>query len=270
MFFGIPWKLASAYARYAQAQLKPLSYRQAIANFLNQVRPVGTDTPLIRIGGDGDGGYLVPDDLEGIAACFSPGVGAVSTFEADMARRGIRTFLADYSVDGPAEHHPLFKFEKKYLGIVNDATHMTLDSWVENEGPFHGDLVLQMDIEGGEYDVLVDASNSVLARFRMMVIEFHRLDVQVADPASLAWLRRVFLKLSKHFEVVHIHPNNVVPPVMMRGLAIPPYVEFTFLRRDRVRNKVPAASYPHPLDRPNVPERPDVALPECWYLPRQT
>lgn len=36
---------------------------------------------LIRLGPNGDGGYLVPDDLTGIEACFSPGVCATSEFE---------------------------------------------------------------------------------------------------------------------------------------------------------------------------------------------
>ena len=30
------------------------------------------------IGGAGDGGYLVPDDLDGIEYCFSPGVNLIS------------------------------------------------------------------------------------------------------------------------------------------------------------------------------------------------
>ena len=39
------------------------------------LKPKASKTPLIRIGGDIDGSYLVPDDLDGITACFSPGVG---------------------------------------------------------------------------------------------------------------------------------------------------------------------------------------------------
>jgi hypothetical protein len=43
-----------------------------------------TDVPLIRLGADGDGGYLVPDDLEDVAACFSPGVDDRASFESAM------------------------------------------------------------------------------------------------------------------------------------------------------------------------------------------
>ena len=65
-----------------------------------------------RLGPDGDGGYLVPDDLAGIEYTFSPGVSTESGFEAALAARGQRVFLADYSVDGPAEANANFAFEK--------------------------------------------------------------------------------------------------------------------------------------------------------------
>jgi hypothetical protein len=73
--------------------------RQAIAKAL---RPFDVGYELIRVGDFGDGGYLVPDDLSGIRACFSPGVSKQASFELDMAKRGIPSFMADASVAGPA------------------------------------------------------------------------------------------------------------------------------------------------------------------------
>jgi hypothetical protein len=37
------------------------------------VSPVATDKQLVRFGPGGDGGYLIPNDLQGVEACFSPG-----------------------------------------------------------------------------------------------------------------------------------------------------------------------------------------------------
>jgi hypothetical protein len=126
------------------------STREQISHFLATVRPVRTEHPLIRIGGAADGGYLVPDDLEGVSVCFSPGVAATCDFEEACARRGIRSFMADYSVDGPPTRSPLFHFEKKYLGAQNDEQFTTLESWIERNAPSGTDMLLQMDIEGGE------------------------------------------------------------------------------------------------------------------------
>lgn len=40
--------------------------------------PNEIDVPLIRLGGNSGGGYIIPDDLENISACFSPGVSDIS------------------------------------------------------------------------------------------------------------------------------------------------------------------------------------------------
>lgn len=59
---------------------------EGIRETLSLVRPVHTGYDLVRIGGEGDGGYLVPDDFEGMKTCFSPGVSFVSDFEEHIAR----------------------------------------------------------------------------------------------------------------------------------------------------------------------------------------
>ena len=71
----------------------------AVRDLIARLHPVATEHPLIRAGSDGDGGYLIPDDLTGIAACFSPGVDNRATFESALIARGIPCFLADASVN---------------------------------------------------------------------------------------------------------------------------------------------------------------------------
>ena len=46
-------------------------------DLIRALYPVTTTLPLIRLGGTGDWAYLIPDDLDGIAAVFSPGVSNV-------------------------------------------------------------------------------------------------------------------------------------------------------------------------------------------------
>jgi len=48
----------------------PAVSKLQLAEFLKRLHPYDADKPLIRVGGDGDGGYLIPDDLEGIKYCF--------------------------------------------------------------------------------------------------------------------------------------------------------------------------------------------------------
>ncbi|HEY4375115.1 MAG TPA: FkbM family methyltransferase [Burkholderiales bacterium] len=235
-----------------------------LADFFSAIKPVATNHPLVRVGGAADGGYLVPDDLAGIGACFSPGVADSSSFELDMADRGIPCFMADFSVDGPAAEHPLFRFDKKFLGPVDAGVHMRLATWVEKYVPGHSDLLLQMDIEGAEYGVIMDTPIEVLRRFRILAIEFHHLHA-LCDKFGFDLIHLSFMKLLQDFEVVHLHPNNCAAPVHLGRYAIPPVLEITLLRRDRISHRSPASLFPHPLDRSSYLTRGDFALPECWF-----
>lgn len=230
---------------------------------VERLHPITTDRKLVRIGGDRDGGYLVPDDLDGITACFSPGVDVVASFEEALAARGIPSFLADASVDGPPVTHPLFAFEKKFLGVVDDDTTLTLDSWVKRCAPGTDDLLLQMDIEGGEWPVLLNVSTETLMRFRIIVVELHWLE-RLLDKAGFSIMSAALDRLLQNHAVVHNHPNNVKPPLKAR-FTIPGLQELTFLRRDRATSTGFATEFPHPLDRKNVVDRPDVVLPRDWF-----
>ena len=237
---------------------------EAIEDFLSTIRPIETEHPLIRVGGEGDGGYLIPDDLSGVAACFSPGVSTIAHFEEDLAARGIKCFLADASVDGPPVTGPLFDFERKFLGPKAGGDFITLQDWIDRKSPGVGDMILQMDIEGSEYRVILSSSPETMRRFRILVIEFHNL-ASIYDRMGLDLVSLTFSRLLEDFEIVHIHPNNRIRPVAYKKFETPPLLEFTFLRKDRVTRRRPATAFPNRLDRKNVAKRPDLDLPTCWY-----
>ena len=234
--------------------------------FFRLINPVVTDKDLIRIGGDADGGYLVPNDLDGLSGCFSPGVAYTASFELEMAKLGIRSYLADYSVDAAPIAHPLLDFEKKFIGIDTNDVYMTLSDWYANKtGLKGGDYILQMDIEGAEYEVLNSVDDSFLKNFRIMVIEFHNL-FNLVNPVGLDLVEFSFKKILKNFEIVHIHPNNESKPLNYHGFEIPSTMEFTFLRKDRILVKNPTTAFPHPGDIKNFMDRDDFILPKCWYI----
>lgn len=235
--------------------------KQKILNFLDMITPVKTNHALIRVGGNHDGGYLIPNDIVDLKICFSPGVSEVADFENDLTKRGIKCFLADYSVDAPPISNPLFNFEKKFLGTVNDEIHMTMDSWIGEKAPYDNELLLQMDIEGSEYNVILDAQQETLKKFRILVIEFHALD-NIFHRVGFEMINLTFSKLLNDFEIVHIHPNNYCKPIRSRGILIPPAMEFTFLRKDRITKRGRYTYFPHDLDKPNDPRNLDIPLPE--------
>ncbi len=237
-----------------------------LKGFFKMIKPTAITTPLIRLGGAYDGGYLVPDDLESIQACFSPGVADVCRFEEDLADLGIKSYMADYSVEAPPVENALFHFEKRHLGLANDSHTMRLHDWIIREIPqAEVDLILEMDIEGAEYQVLLDTPVDTLRRFRIIVIEFHAL-TRLFSAAIFPFLNQVFRKLTDDFEIVHIHPNNCCAVLEHNDFEVPNVVEFTFYRKDRA-NAVKSdltLTFPHTLDAPNILNIEDIKLPTCW------
>ncbi len=245
--------------------IHPTTPEVRIREFMNRVSPLVTDHQLIRVGGESDGGYLLPDDMKGIHACFSPGVSDIANFELELANRDIRCFLADYSVEQAPVSNPLISFEKKFIAPREDSISMTLKNWVDNSVSATEELILQMDIEGSEYGVLLCTEDDLLQRFRIIVVEFHELQ-ELTTLLGFELIDLVFRKLLKNFECVHIHPNNCRDPIKFRDFSIPPVMEFTFLRKDRIEHSQPAITFPHVLDKTNVAEYKDFTLPECWFV----
>jgi hypothetical protein len=234
---------------------------------LKLVHPEGSPAPLIRIGGSSDGGYLVPDDLEGLSACFSPGVADSASFELGMAELGIRSHMADYSIEQSPVSGDLFTFEKLFLATHDEeGAFIRLDDWINANSLPTEDLILQMDIEGDEWPILADASSEVLSRFRIIVLELHGLDTLLTDKVGLKIFETVMRKLTSHFSVVHLHENNYGRELNYSGVIIPQVIEMTLIRRDRTKvgQRVYASRIPHPLDAPNNPGGRDLGLSNDW------
>lgn len=236
-----------------------------VLDLIRKLRPQDCGMELIRIGGQRDGGYLIPDDLEGIEYCFSPGVRDISDFENQMADMGIKSFLADYSIDKPAILRSEFTFDKIFLGASDRENFMTLAAWKDKYiKHYAGDLILQMDIEGWEYEVILGTPDSLLNQFRIMAIEFHCLE-RLFDPFVFKLFSSSFDKILQNFHVVHIHPNNLGGVARIGDLVVPRVMEFTFLNKRRVRSTSPQKVFPHKLDVETEPGPSPLRLPECWY-----
>lgn len=248
--------------------LSRLASKHNVLDTLRILRPLVSSYELLRIGGHHDGGYLVPLDLEGIQACFSPGVGSKANFEVELRSNfGITSYLADASVDSPPPEAADMEFEKKFLGSRLDNNFLSLDEWVNSKanGLDDGDFLMQMDIEGGEFDVLIHASEDTLNRFRIILIELHNLESLLVE-STRPFVESVFRKLTKNHSVVHLHPNNNGGTVDLQGLSVPRVLEVTLHRNDRFESRIPCRGpYPHCLDRPCVLNRPDFPLPQYFY-----
>ena len=244
--------------------MPPTSRLDALAQKLH---PQQSQYPLVRMGSAADGGYLVPDDLQDIKACFSPGVDTFATFETDLLKRGIGSHLADYSVDKVPDGLQALSFVKKFVGGNTAGHHVALEDWVMQFEPHaqNDELILQMDVEGAEYETLLACPASVLAKFRIMVIEFHSVE-SWGHGDFLNIVEATFTKLLRSHFIVHSHPNNAMGLVDMNGFVAPRIFELSLLSRNRATPGA-IATTPHPLDFPNVNNMPPLDWGQCW-VPR--
>lgn len=268
-FFGI--ELTSA-----RTSAKPPTLDELRAAF-EVLRPKASPSPLIRVGPARDGGYLLPDDLGDVSACFSPGVNNFKHFEDELSDRwGVTCHMCDRSSDVDRLATPLRQglqtFEKVWLEPHESEESVNLAGWVKRLAPDPaGDLILQMDIEGAEYRNLLAVPDAVLSRFRIVLIELHGVTA-IENPAVFrAVFQPILAKLDRQFVCVHAHPNNCCGEETLRRLQItaPRVLEVTFLRRDRVGGSEGALiqpMLPHPLDMPrNVRDKPPLFLENAWF-----
>lgn len=245
------------------------SSTQDIGKFVERFRQHYISVDLIRVGGAGDGGYLIPDRvLTNIDYCFSPGVSDTANFEDELATTyGINSFLADASVAKVPLANDNFHFTRRFLGSEVSDDFMLLGDWIKTSIDDSAEgLLLQMDIEGAEYDVLINEAESTIERFSILVIEFHFLR-DLFDKRCLAMISSVFEKLYRNFSICHTHPNNGCGITQLGGIEVPDVIEVTFLRNDLAAelSSGDPISLPHHLDCKNVSGEPDIKMPEAWW-----
>jgi len=239
-----------------------LTPKSEVLNLLGRINPQDNGHKLIRVGGPGDGGYLIPDDVNGISECFSPGSNKLSNFESEIAQNWqIKSFICDSVDEKPSDLSALQDFTEAWVGPASDnGKYISLTDWVEEKSQSQGDLMLQMDIEGAEFLTVMAASTQLLKRFRIVVIELHFLEALKNRWAFEQIYFPFFDKLLKEFDVVHLHPNNCCGTWSYGDFEFPRIIELTLHRKDRSNHLYPKSTTRHELDNPCVDSNRDLSL----------
>ena len=240
----------------------PTINHSKLIKLINLLKPFDLGHDLIRVGPYGDGGYLIPDVLKKIKTCFSPGVGSIHGFENDLLEKGIKVFMADGTVEKPILFNKNYEFIKKNLGTYEDDVTTTLNSWMENKQA-QDDVLLQMDIEGSEYEVVNSLDELNLKKFKVMIIEFHYFE-QVLTKMGYKIIESVMEKILKYFDVAHIHPNNSSGSYKINKVVVPSALEITFLSKELSLKKDRINKLPHKLDSKNISHEDDIFLDKTW------
>ena len=239
-----------------------LTPKREVLDLCERLRPQDNGYELIRVGGYGDGGYLIPYDVSDISECFSPGSNKLSNFEREIADRWqIKSFICDSNNEKPSDLSTFQDFMGAWVGpATDDEKYISLSDWVEKKSQTTGDLMLQMDIEGAEFLTIMAASTQLLKRFRIVVIELHFLEALKNKWAFDLIYLPFFNKILREFDVVHLHPNNCCGTWNYGDFEFPRIIELTLHRKDRSKQLHPKSISSHELDAPSVESNQDLSL----------
>lgn len=224
----------------------------------SRLRPKKTKSTLIRLGTkEGDGGYLVPDNLQ-FDGCFSAGLANNLDFEVDVAQiYRCPVHMIDGSILDTVIQHSNFFFRKVFLGQISSGEFMSFEDWYRESG-LNENLLLKIDIEGAEYSSFLGVSEETLKKFKVMIFELHSLE-QLATKLGNSLISAFIDKVTKNHTIIHAHANNVGGIWNFGPNSIPSGLEVTLLRNDYVDLVDDEfASLPHRLDRKCDPLRKDV------------
>lgn len=226
-----------------------------LLSYLTPCRSVRFDK--IRLGCNGEGGYVMLNDFSGVSAALSFGIAAECSWDTAMAEHEIDVYQYDHTVEGPPTAHPRFRsFKKEIAAVPSDQTE-SLDSALAKLPSKAERVILKIDIEGSEWDTFDAATPQELARFRQIIGEF--------DPAWHDRARRVLAKLRSAFDVVHVHANNTAPLNVIANVPVPSVFELTLVNKAIYECHETDEIFPTPLDQPNWNGRPDIFLGSMRY-----
>jgi hypothetical protein len=181
-----------------------------------------------RFGNNSDGGYVI-GLLNGNYDCYiSAGVSNEESFSRDFIKYYNMNKTNSFAFDGtitnyPTEYTKEITFIKKNINSFFDKKHVNLLYFMRN----YKNIFLKMDIEGSEYNWILNTSKNDLLSFKQIVMEFHGIN---DNSWGTTYNDKIncFKKLTNTHYIIHIHGNNYSGQTN----GIPDVIEVTFIRKD--------------------------------------
>lgn len=210
-----------------------------------------------RIGGAGDGGYVVCGNLlSGASSGYSYGIANSDAWGCEIAQR-IKAPVHQYDcfdTRRPACDGGTTIFHDECVAPSRATEEGRLFDSVAAQVAKNGDagkrLIVKMDVEGAEWSSLLATPDAVLDQIDQLVMEFHHVDA----PLNVDAIR----KLKRMFHLANIHYNNYACDAKVAPF--PAWAFQVLLVNKRIGVPAPAGTavrLPNPLDQPDDPHRDD-------------
>jgi hypothetical protein len=221
------------------------------------IQPVSlSNCTLERFGEAHDGGYLMCANLlDDIHAAYSYGISGYDKWGCDVAtRRGVPLHQYDcFDTRQPACQGAASIFHAECVAELTRTEEGRPFDTIENHLKKNGDwgkrIAMKIDVEGAEWESLLNASDATLESIDQLAIEFH----EIGEERHV----RVLERLRQFFHVAHVHYNN---SVCIEGIEpFPSWAYELLLVNKRIAGiaDVQNPELPHAHDSPNYPQFPD-------------
>ena len=220
----------------------------------------------MRLGPVFDGGYVTIEpetrtENDGIAYSF--GISTYDPWSLEMAKRGYNVFQYDGTIEsGPYSNPMIHFFNYMITGSCEPNPNEKNIKQILNEHGHRGkNIMLNIDIEGGEWDFFDTITKEELLQFEQIIVEFHGL---ILDD-NLSRKTEILRKINETHQCIHVHANNGACPNLVTILPefrqFPVIMEVTYIRKDPDLKFIDCFDeFPGKLDSPNSPFFPDIYL----------
>jgi len=213
-------------------------FRKKISMLRWLIQNSSNDSSLVRLGGVGDGGYLVPKVyLESNWLCF--GLGQNIGFENDLVEAHGRVSGFDHTLAGrPKELNREVNFVPKGWGLVDSNEFLTLTSAIiqhrkafpSEEGKTFN-YCLKFDIEGNEWGLIQEIARG--DQFPDVIIcELHNL--LSAEPDYWRKIEESLDTLRLHYNSVFSKGNNYSAHFFDEKTSLYDILEITLIKKDKL------------------------------------
>ena len=146
--------------------------------------------------------------------------------------------LYDHTVNEAPIKRDFIDFHKEGVGPEKNEDCNTLESHIAQNEDNNKKLILKMDVEGAEWDVLLQTPIATLELFEQIVIEIHWLHSDGQNYNGKNLLKPimkkktdVLKKLNSLFYLYHVHAVNFSPFFYIDRFKLPQALELTFVNK---------------------------------------
>ena len=216
--------------------------KSATKELLEELKPYAIPYAMRRFGNPRrDGGYgLIRKFVEECDCVYSYGLGEVAEqniFDHQLAKLGKKVYLFDDKAEKPFIEHENIIYEKAFIDSSN-----AYEIILKNKHEKYKNILLQIDIEGSEYELFNNVDKRYFDHISHICIEFHDLTDPSEDKLE------TIKYLNKHYYIYHIHANNHDTKFDSEFGILPNILEICYIKKDLLDFKPYLCKMPRPIN----------------------